>query len=51
VLFCVNQVAKLLGSGVGITQQDLGILLKDESIEVSLQCKSCLQSHLLALAL
>ncbi|XP_028513897.1 serine/threonine-protein phosphatase 4 regulatory subunit 4 [Exaiptasia diaphana] len=36
VLFCmiIFQVAKLLGSGVGLTQRDLGILLKDESIEV-----------------
>ncbi|KXJ20795.1 Serine/threonine-protein phosphatase 4 regulatory subunit 4 [Exaiptasia diaphana] len=29
-----HEVAKLLGSGVGLTQRDLGILLKDESIEV-----------------
>lgn len=29
------QVAKLLGTNVGTIQQDLSILLKDESIEVS----------------
>ncbi|XP_031572659.1 serine/threonine-protein phosphatase 4 regulatory subunit 4-like [Actinia tenebrosa] len=29
-----HEVAKLLGSNVGLTLQDLGILLKDESIEV-----------------
>ena len=34
VFFSSLQVAKLLGTNVGSIQQDLSILLKDESIEV-----------------
>ncbi|XP_032233153.2 serine/threonine-protein phosphatase 4 regulatory subunit 4 isoform X2 [Nematostella vectensis] len=30
----IHEVAKLLGSNAGLIQQDLGLLLKDESIEV-----------------
>ena len=36
-IFSIFQVAKLLATNVGTIQQDLSILLKDESIEVSKQ--------------
>ena len=39
VFFSSLQVAKLLGTNVGSIQQDLSILLKDESIEVREWCR------------
>ena len=39
VFFSSLQVAKLLGTNVGSIQQDLSILLKDESIEVRERCR------------
>ena len=37
-------MAKLLGANVGIIQQDLSILLKDESIEVT-KCRHEVQKN------
>ena len=37
-------MAKLLGTNVGIIQQDLSILLKDESIEVT-KCRHEVQNN------